>query len=63
LHDSEYRRAVSTQTSLRWTLHRSRVGVMERVQTWRNRLPTAGHTRIVEQDTAASLVEGSMAPT
>jgi 2-polyprenyl-6-methoxyphenol hydroxylase-like FAD-dependent oxidoreductase len=55
MHDSEYRRAVSTETSLRWHVHRSRVKVMERVQAWRNRLSTAGHPRITEQDSSPSL--------
>jgi 2-polyprenyl-6-methoxyphenol hydroxylase-like FAD-dependent oxidoreductase len=58
LHDSEYRRAVSTETSLRWTMHRSRVRIMERVRTWRNQPQTAGHPRIGGQDAAAPLVVG-----
>jgi 2-polyprenyl-6-methoxyphenol hydroxylase-like FAD-dependent oxidoreductase len=58
LHDSEYRRSVSTETSLRWYLHRSRVQLMERIRAWRNQLPTASHPRITEQETGPSLVAG-----
>jgi hypothetical protein len=58
LHDSEYRRSVSTDTSLRWHIHRARVRVMERIQAWRHRLPTASHPRIIEQDLGSSLVAG-----
>jgi 2-polyprenyl-6-methoxyphenol hydroxylase-like FAD-dependent oxidoreductase len=58
LHDSDYRRAVSTETSLIWSLHRARVRMMERVRAWTNQLPTAGHPGIGGEDAPASLVAG-----
>lgn len=58
LHDSEYRRAVSTETSLRWNVHRARVQATERVQALLNRLPTAGHPRITTQHEGATLATG-----
>jgi 2-polyprenyl-6-methoxyphenol hydroxylase-like FAD-dependent oxidoreductase len=58
LHDSEYRRSVSTELSLGWTVHRARVRAMERILAWRNRLPTASHPRVTEQEEQPSLVVG-----
>ena len=46
LHDAEYRRSVSTETTLNWRLHRSRVHVMERLQGWQNRVRTPLHPRV-----------------
>lgn len=58
LHDSEYRRRVSTETGLRWDLHRARVHTMERITAWRHRLPAAQHPRISEQPGQASMATG-----
>lgn len=59
LHDSEYRRRVSTELSLGWRMHRARVHTMERLQAMRHRQPTARHPRIVQQPTdSASLAPG-----
>jgi 2-polyprenyl-6-methoxyphenol hydroxylase-like FAD-dependent oxidoreductase len=55
LHDSEYRRKVSTETGLRWTVHRARVQAMEQVSGWRHRPPAVGHPRISTQHGGASL--------
>lgn len=52
LHDAEYRRAVSTELGLGWSVHRSRVQATERVKAWWNgprKMPSvvqasAGHT-------------------
>jgi 2-polyprenyl-6-methoxyphenol hydroxylase-like FAD-dependent oxidoreductase len=55
LHDSEYRRAVSTKTSLPWKMHRLRVQIAEQARAWRNHLSTAGHPRISEQDETAPM--------
>lgn len=41
LHDAEYRRAVSTETGLRWMLHRTRLGAMQRIMSWMNRADAA----------------------
>lgn len=58
LHDSEYRRGVSTEIGMRWNIHRARVHAMERITAWRHRLPAAQHPRIAEQHGAASLAAG-----
>ena len=48
LHDSEYRRAISTETSLSWQLHRLRVGATERLKVWQNRLESTHHPRVAK---------------
>ncbi len=58
LHDAEYRRSVSTETTLRWRMHRSRVHVMERLQGWRNRVGSPAHPRIDTDVSEPSLVAG-----
>jgi 2-polyprenyl-6-methoxyphenol hydroxylase-like FAD-dependent oxidoreductase len=39
LHDSEYRRSVSTMTGLGWNVHRARVRLQESLQGWTRRAP------------------------
>jgi 2-polyprenyl-6-methoxyphenol hydroxylase-like FAD-dependent oxidoreductase len=46
LHDSEYRRSLSTDMSPRWRMHRTRVKVTEQIQAWCHRLPTASQPRL-----------------
>jgi 2-polyprenyl-6-methoxyphenol hydroxylase-like FAD-dependent oxidoreductase len=60
LHDAEYRRALSTETTLRWQAHRARVRVMENLNGWRNRELTAANPRIspVRSEASAALVPG-----
>jgi 2-polyprenyl-6-methoxyphenol hydroxylase-like FAD-dependent oxidoreductase len=58
LHDSSYRRAVSTETSLRWRLHRARLTVVEHARAALHRRPAPDHPRVAEQTTSASLVPG-----
>lgn len=53
LHDSEYRRALSTETRFSWRLHRHRVQAMERFRTWRNGLANTAHPRVAEPAAAA----------
>jgi 2-polyprenyl-6-methoxyphenol hydroxylase-like FAD-dependent oxidoreductase len=53
LHDSEYRRAASTELGLRWAAHRMRVQMMERVQARLNRFPTAGEAGITPHGDAS----------
>jgi 2-polyprenyl-6-methoxyphenol hydroxylase-like FAD-dependent oxidoreductase len=48
LHDSTYRRAVSTETGVLWDLHRARVTMTERLLARRNRMAAARHPRITE---------------
>jgi 2-polyprenyl-6-methoxyphenol hydroxylase-like FAD-dependent oxidoreductase len=56
MHDSEYRRSVSTETSLSWQLHRYRVGMTERLKGWRNHALTSPHPRISQDRTESLLV-------
>jgi hypothetical protein len=43
LHDASYRRAVSTQTSLRWQVHRKRVEVADHLRSiWMKLPPSIG---------------------
>jgi 2-polyprenyl-6-methoxyphenol hydroxylase-like FAD-dependent oxidoreductase len=58
MHDSEYRRAVSTETTLRWRVHRGRVRVMENLHGWRNRDAVASHPRVDTNRPEPSLVPG-----
>jgi 2-polyprenyl-6-methoxyphenol hydroxylase-like FAD-dependent oxidoreductase len=44
LHDAEYRRAVSTETTLRWSLHRARVHAVERLRAWFGGRSTSSHS-------------------
>lgn len=46
LHDSEYRRLVSTEKTLRWHLHRSRIHTVERLGAWRHGAWKTPHPRI-----------------
>lgn len=58
LHDAEYRRSVSTDTTLGWKAHRARVQAMEWATSWRRR-PNAASLPRISQDTADhSLVPG-----
>jgi hypothetical protein len=50
LHDAEYRRSVSTETNLRWDLHRLRVSATERVAVWRNRSRVMNHPRVASSE-------------
>lgn len=38
LHDAEYRRLVSTKTTVGWRMHRLRVHAVERLRWWRAQL-------------------------
>ena len=58
LHDWEYRRSVSTETTLAWSLHRARVRAFERLNGWRNRALAASHPRIDTNSASASLARG-----
>ena len=58
LHDSEYRRSISTETTLRWQLHRARVLAVETLRGWRNGRPALAHPRIETDPAHASLVPG-----
>lgn len=46
LHDSEYRRSLSTETGFTWRLHRHRLQTMEWLRTWRKGFANADHPRI-----------------
>ncbi len=48
LHDAEYRRSVSTETTLRWQTHRLRVRAMEYFDAWRCGLRSSSNPRIAE---------------
>ncbi|HEY0184476.1 MAG TPA: NAD(P)/FAD-dependent oxidoreductase [Rhodopila sp.] len=56
LHDSEYRRSVSTETSLGWRLHRLRVAVIEKMLARRNGMTPSSHPRISANTAQPSLV-------
>lgn len=58
LHDAEYRRSVSTETSLRWGLHRTRVALMERARIAAHRPPSASNPRINAGHAETSLAPG-----
>lgn len=58
LHDAEYRRAVSTETSLGWHVHRARVRVMERIAGWRKTGMAGENPRISQPPPEPSLVPG-----
>lgn len=58
LHDSEYRRALSTDQSLFWTLHRHRVALQERTLAWLRRNPGPTIPRVAPPGTAGSLAPG-----
>ncbi len=53
IHDSQYRRSLSTETTTGWHLHRLRVQTQERLRIWRARSALAAHPRIAEQPAAA----------
>jgi 2-polyprenyl-6-methoxyphenol hydroxylase-like FAD-dependent oxidoreductase len=46
LHDAEYRRSVSTETTIGWNLHRARVRTMERLNGWRRHVAPSSNPRI-----------------
>jgi 2-polyprenyl-6-methoxyphenol hydroxylase-like FAD-dependent oxidoreductase len=53
MHDSEYRRSVSIETTLRWRLHRGRVQTVERLHLWRNReLRSSSQARIAPKSSS-----------
>jgi hypothetical protein len=54
LHDSEYRRLVSTETTPGWRLHRARIRVVDGLHGWRNRTLTSVNPRISANRSAAS---------
>jgi 2-polyprenyl-6-methoxyphenol hydroxylase-like FAD-dependent oxidoreductase len=58
LHDAEYRRSVSTETTLAWRLHRARVRTMMRLAGWRNKEPQPSNPRIAETGPEPSLAAG-----
>jgi 2-polyprenyl-6-methoxyphenol hydroxylase-like FAD-dependent oxidoreductase len=60
LHDSEYRRLVSTETTPGWRLHRARIRVVDGLHGWRNRTLTSVNPRISanRSEASASLVPG-----
>jgi 2-polyprenyl-6-methoxyphenol hydroxylase-like FAD-dependent oxidoreductase len=57
LHDSEYRRLVSTETTFGWRLHRWRVRTVERLGGWRNHTP-----RLLQDRTNATSARPSLMP-
>jgi hypothetical protein len=52
LHDSEYRRSVSTESNLRWQLHRLRVEAMAQVRARRSGTPIPAHPRVSRSQTS-----------
>jgi 2-polyprenyl-6-methoxyphenol hydroxylase-like FAD-dependent oxidoreductase len=58
MHDSEYRRAVSTETSLAWRMHRMRVQAMEGLFSWRRHDLASSNPRISRDQSHPSLVAG-----
>ena len=58
LHDSTYRRGVSTETGLRWRLHRARLAMMDQARAALHRRPAPDHPRVAGQGSGASLVPG-----
>lgn len=58
MHDSEYRRSLSTETSPAWRLHRVRVRAMDAFRGWRHRLSSSRHPRIGANGSEASLMPG-----
>lgn len=63
MHDSEYRRRVSTETTLGWRMHRARVGVMQRLTTRRDRtLQAAAHPRMNANSPEVPVMAGQGSP-
>jgi 2-polyprenyl-6-methoxyphenol hydroxylase-like FAD-dependent oxidoreductase len=58
LHDAEYRRSVSIETTLAWRLHRARVRTMMRLTGWWTGAVEPAHPRIAETGPEPSLVTG-----
>jgi 2-polyprenyl-6-methoxyphenol hydroxylase-like FAD-dependent oxidoreductase len=58
MHDSEYRRSLSTETTFGWQLHRARVRVMERLTGWRRHPLTSSHPRVGADRSEPWLVGG-----
>jgi 2-polyprenyl-6-methoxyphenol hydroxylase-like FAD-dependent oxidoreductase len=58
MHDSEYRRAVSTETTLAWRAHRLRVRAIDTLRGWRNGEASPAHPWIAPNQSQASLVPG-----
>ena len=59
LHDAEYRRAVSTEPGIRWSIHRSRVQATEQLKAWLNGpRKVAEIPQITADHTDASLAPG-----
>lgn len=54
LHDAAYRRAVSTNTSLSWRLHRARLRLVDEARTALHWRPAEFHPRISDNAAAAS---------
>lgn len=58
MHDSEYRRAVSIETTVGWRLHRARVRATEGLHLGRNRKLGASQPRIDPKGSEPSLLPG-----
>jgi 2-polyprenyl-6-methoxyphenol hydroxylase-like FAD-dependent oxidoreductase len=58
LHDSEYRRSLSTNQSFRWALHRTRLLIQERARLWLRRAPGRGTPRVGGPHAAGSFAPG-----
>jgi 2-polyprenyl-6-methoxyphenol hydroxylase-like FAD-dependent oxidoreductase len=58
LHDSEYRRSLSTDPSLAWALHRARLAVQERARVWLHRAPGQSTPRVEAAHAAGSFAPG-----
>jgi 2-polyprenyl-6-methoxyphenol hydroxylase-like FAD-dependent oxidoreductase len=58
LHDSEYRRSLSTDQSFGWALHRARVAMQECVRVWLRRAPGPSIPRVKSPHAAGSLAAG-----
>lgn len=54
MHDAEYRRSVSTNTSLPWHIHRLRVDLMQHLSTWRTGVGLQAHPRIHQDELKAA---------
>ena len=58
LHDAEYRRSLSTDSTLGWRLHRLRLHATEQLIGWRNRFLTGAYPEIAEQPPEPRLAPG-----
>lgn len=58
LRDSAYRRAVSTETTPGWRLHRARLAMVEQARALLHRRPAVGYPRVAGQEQRPTLVPG-----